>query len=175
MVSRMSRSSRFDGNTFLSLKEDPKATGQALIVLVLAGICFAVGHGVAIGEDALGVLFWAFLGGDRQYRSWLCLVILGVCSWNKALRRKVGLLVPSTALVFLKFAWADFPLDRHPSISGYRDCARNRHNMDSDLDSSRGEDRSRGGLHAEPSCLHHSHLRPCRPPWSRFHSLDPSK
>src|SRR5260370_24153104 len=62
LMRRMLRSLRFDSSIFLSLKDDPKATGQALFVLVLAGICFAVGHGVAIGEDALGVLFWALLG-----------------------------------------------------------------------------------------------------------------
>ena len=62
IIGRMLRSARFDRDTFLSLKEDSTASVQALIVLALAGICFAVGHGVAIGEDALGVLFWGLLG-----------------------------------------------------------------------------------------------------------------
>jgi hypothetical protein len=62
MIGRMLRSARLDSSTFLSLKEDPTATGQALIVLALAGTCFAVGHGIAIGDDALGVLLWAILG-----------------------------------------------------------------------------------------------------------------
>jgi hypothetical protein len=75
----MLRSARFDRSTFLSLKEDSTATGQALIVLALAGTCFAVGHGVAIGEDALGVLLWALLGAIGSLVlgfAWLSLTFL---------------------------------------------------------------------------------------------------
>ena len=62
MLDRMVKSARFDSNTFLMLKEDSTATGQALIVLALTGISFGLGFATSIGGDALVVLVGAFLG-----------------------------------------------------------------------------------------------------------------
>ncbi len=43
MLGRMVKSARLNRDTFLELKEDTTATGQALIVLALAGASFGVG------------------------------------------------------------------------------------------------------------------------------------
>jgi len=49
MLDRMVKSARLDQDTFLDLKEDSSATGQALIVLALAGASFGVGFVSLIG------------------------------------------------------------------------------------------------------------------------------
>jgi hypothetical protein len=62
MLDRMVKSARLNRDTFLALKEDSTATGQALIVLALAGAGFGVGFAASIGENALAVLLGAALG-----------------------------------------------------------------------------------------------------------------
>jgi Yip1 domain len=62
MLDRMVKSARLDSNTFLSLKEDSTATGQALIVLALVGVSFGVGFGASVGGDALVLIQGALLG-----------------------------------------------------------------------------------------------------------------
>lgn len=62
MLDRMVKSARLNSSTFLELREDSTATGQALIALALAGTCFGVGFTMSIGDDALGVLLGAILG-----------------------------------------------------------------------------------------------------------------
>src|SRR5438552_4187198 len=55
MLDRMVKSARFSHDTFLALKEDPTATGQALIVLALAGASFGVGFAASIGFSRIGI------------------------------------------------------------------------------------------------------------------------
>src|SRR5947209_19405235 len=62
MLDRMVKSARFNRETFLALKADASATGQALIVLALAGASFGVGFAASIGFSALGILLGAVLG-----------------------------------------------------------------------------------------------------------------
>jgi Yip1-like protein len=62
MLDRMVKSAKFNTNTFQSLKEDSTATGQALIVLALAGTSFGVGFTMSIGYDVQLVLLGALLG-----------------------------------------------------------------------------------------------------------------
>lgn len=62
MLDRMAKSARLNSATFLSLKEDSTATGQALIVLALAGVSFGVGFAMSIGDSAVAVLLRAVLG-----------------------------------------------------------------------------------------------------------------
>jgi len=58
----MVKSARFSHDTFLALKEDPTATGQALIVLALAGASFGVGFAASIGFSTIGILLGAVFG-----------------------------------------------------------------------------------------------------------------
>src|SRR5260370_8721260 len=53
MLDRMVKSARLDQDTFLDLKEDSSATGQALIVLALAGASFGIGFVSLIGYRAV--------------------------------------------------------------------------------------------------------------------------
>ncbi len=62
MLDRMVKSTKLNRDTFLSLKEDPTATGQAVVVLGLAGASFGVGFAASIGSSALGVLLGAIFG-----------------------------------------------------------------------------------------------------------------
>jgi hypothetical protein len=62
MLDRMVKSARLNRHMFLSLKKDHTATGQALIVLVLAGASFGFGLSMSIGENALLVLLGVILG-----------------------------------------------------------------------------------------------------------------
>jgi hypothetical protein len=62
MVDRMVKSAKLDNTNFLLLKEDPTATGQALVVLALAGICFGIGFTMSVGVRSIWVLLGAVLG-----------------------------------------------------------------------------------------------------------------
>src|SRR5438128_12151106 len=62
MRDRMRKSARFTRDTLLALKEHSSATGQALIVLALAGASFGVGFAASIGFSTLGILLRAVLG-----------------------------------------------------------------------------------------------------------------
>ncbi len=62
MLGRMVKSARLNRDTFLELKEDTTATGQALIVLALAGASFGVGFAAVIGYGAIGILLGAVFG-----------------------------------------------------------------------------------------------------------------
>jgi len=62
MLGRMVKSARLNRDTFLELKEDTTATGQALIVLTLAGASFGVGFAAVIGYGAIGILLGAVFG-----------------------------------------------------------------------------------------------------------------
>jgi Yip1-like protein len=75
----MVKSARLNRDTFLSLKEDPAATGQALIVLSLAGASFGLGFAASIGSSAVGVLLGAVFGtvlGIALGFVWLSLTFL---------------------------------------------------------------------------------------------------
>lgn len=58
----MVKSARLNRNTFLSLKEEPGATSQALFVLALSGASFGIGFTASIGFNLLGILVGAILG-----------------------------------------------------------------------------------------------------------------
>ena len=62
MLDRMAKSARFNRDTFLSLKEDSAATGQALVVLALAGASFGVGFTMSIRDSTIWVLLGAVFG-----------------------------------------------------------------------------------------------------------------
>ena len=62
MLDRMVKSARFNRDTFLALKDDSTATGQALIVLALAGASFGVGFAASIGSSSIGILLGAIFG-----------------------------------------------------------------------------------------------------------------
>src|SRR6266704_1798333 len=62
MLGRMVKSARLNRDTFLELKEDTTATGQALIVLALAGASFGVGFAAVIGYSSIGILLGAVFG-----------------------------------------------------------------------------------------------------------------
>src|SRR5260370_41611537 len=62
MLDRIVKSARLNRDTFLELKEDSTATGQALIVLALAGASFGVGFAAAIGSNGIGILLGAVFG-----------------------------------------------------------------------------------------------------------------
>ncbi len=49
MFSRMLRVARFDGKTFLALKNDDKATGQAVAVVMLAALSYGIGFNLLLG------------------------------------------------------------------------------------------------------------------------------
>jgi Yip1-like protein len=79
MLDRMVKSTKLNRDTFLSLKEDPTATGQAVVVLALAGASFGVGFAASIGSSALGVLLGAIFGaiiGIALGFLWLSLTFL---------------------------------------------------------------------------------------------------
>lgn len=61
-MDRMVKSARLNTCMFLSLKEDPTATGQALTVLALAGSSFGLGFAMSIGVGPLSVFLGAILG-----------------------------------------------------------------------------------------------------------------
>src|SRR5947209_19888032 len=56
MLDRMVKSARFNRDTLLALKDDSTATGQALIVLALAGASFGVVFVASIGFGTMGIL-----------------------------------------------------------------------------------------------------------------------
>jgi hypothetical protein len=58
----MVKSARLNRETFLSLKDEPRATSQALFVLALSGTSFGVGFTASIRFNLLGVLAGALLG-----------------------------------------------------------------------------------------------------------------
>jgi len=62
MLDRMVKSARLNSDTFLALREDSAATGQALTVLALAGGSFGVGFAASIGSSTIGILLGAFFG-----------------------------------------------------------------------------------------------------------------
>lgn len=62
MLDRMVQSARLNRNNFLSLKKDPTATGQALVVLALAGTSFGIGFTVSAGVEGPWLLLGAGLG-----------------------------------------------------------------------------------------------------------------
>ena len=62
MLDRMVKSARLNRDTFLELKEDSTVTGQALIVLALAGASFGVGFVAAIGSNGIGIQLGAVFG-----------------------------------------------------------------------------------------------------------------
>ena len=62
MLDRMVKSARLNSTNFLSLKDDPTATGQALVVLALAGTSFGIGFTMSIGVTSLWVLLGAIIG-----------------------------------------------------------------------------------------------------------------
>ena len=62
MLDRMVQSARLSRTNFLSLREDPTATGQALVVLALAGASFGIGFTVSIGVSGPWLLLGAVLG-----------------------------------------------------------------------------------------------------------------
>lgn len=79
MWDRMVKSARLSGDTFLSLKADPTATGQAVIVLALAGASFGFGFATSIGSSPIGVLLGAVFGviiGIALGFVWLSLTFL---------------------------------------------------------------------------------------------------
>jgi Yip1 domain len=79
MLDRMVKSAKLNRDTFLSLKEDPTATSQALIVLALAGASFGVGFATSIGFSVLGILLGAAFGaivGVALGFVWLSLTFL---------------------------------------------------------------------------------------------------
>lgn len=62
LLDRMVQSARLNSSNFLSLKEDPTATGQALVVLALAGTSFGIGFTVSVGVSGPWLLLGAGLG-----------------------------------------------------------------------------------------------------------------
>jgi hypothetical protein len=62
LLDRMVQSARLNSTNFLSLKEDPTATGQALVVLALAGTSFGIGFTVSVGVRGPWLLLGAGLG-----------------------------------------------------------------------------------------------------------------
>ncbi len=79
MLNRMAKSASLNRDTFLSLKEEPTATSQALIVLALVGASFGVGFAASIGSSPLGVLLGAIFGsiiGVALGFVWLSLTFL---------------------------------------------------------------------------------------------------
>ncbi len=79
MLDRMVQSARLKSATFLSLKEDSTATGQALVVLALAGASFGFGFTASIGSSTTGVLLGAIFGviiGIALGFVWLSLTFL---------------------------------------------------------------------------------------------------
>ncbi len=62
LLDRMVQSARLSSANFLSLKEDPTATGQALVVLALAGTSFGIGFTSSSGVRDLWVLLGALIG-----------------------------------------------------------------------------------------------------------------
>jgi Yip1-like protein len=79
MLDRMVNSAKLNRDTFLSLKEDPTATGQAVVVLALAGASFGVGFAASIGFSVLGVILGAVFGvivGVALGFVWLSLTFL---------------------------------------------------------------------------------------------------
>lgn len=62
LLDRIVQSARLNSTNFLSLKEDPAATGQAFVVLALAGTSFGIGFTVSVGVRGLWLLLGAGLG-----------------------------------------------------------------------------------------------------------------
>lgn len=62
LLDRMMQSARLDSTNFLSLKEDPTATGQALVVLALAGTSFGIGFTISLGVRDMWLLLGALVG-----------------------------------------------------------------------------------------------------------------
>jgi hypothetical protein len=63
MLDRMVKSALFNRDTFLALKEDSAGTGQALLVLAIAGASFGFGFTMSIGDGTLWVLLGTIFGG----------------------------------------------------------------------------------------------------------------
>src|SRR2546430_14180950 len=62
MLDRMVKTAKVNGETILSLKEDPAATGQALTVLAIAGLSLGVWFTTSIGLEARYILLGAIFG-----------------------------------------------------------------------------------------------------------------
>ena len=79
MLDRMVKSARLNRDPFLSLKEDPTATSQALTVLALAGASFGVGSAASIGYSIVGLILGAVIGAIVSIGlgfAWLSLTFL---------------------------------------------------------------------------------------------------
>lgn len=79
MLDRMVKSARLNRDTFLSLKEDPSATKQALIVLALAGASFGIGFAASIDYSFTGIILGAVIGAIVSIGlgfAWLSLTFL---------------------------------------------------------------------------------------------------
>jgi len=53
MGSRMLRAARLDGETFREIRDDPSATAQSLLVVVIIGLCYGVGFGFFLAGASL--------------------------------------------------------------------------------------------------------------------------
>ena len=62
LLDRMVQSARLNRTIFLSLKEDPTATRQALLVLALAGASFGIGFTASVGVGGPWLLLATGLG-----------------------------------------------------------------------------------------------------------------
>jgi Yip1 domain len=62
MLSRMVGAARLKGSIFRSLREDPDATGQSLLVLAIAGLSFGLGFTFSLSGDLSGTLLGGVFG-----------------------------------------------------------------------------------------------------------------
>lgn len=61
MWSRIKKVARFDGATFLELRNDDKATGQSIAVLALASLSYGVGRGLLDSNSSAGFALYEFI------------------------------------------------------------------------------------------------------------------
>src|SRR5207237_8050527 len=131
MLDRMVKSARFSHDTFLALKYDSTATGQALSVLALAGASFGVGFAASIGFSALGILLGAVLGAVVSIALGIIWVSLTFLIGRRFFWRKIGLLVTRKARILLKLSRTDSPHYFYHTSSTPRLCTCGRLFLDS--------------------------------------------
>ncbi len=79
MLNRMLKAARLDKEIFLVLKQDDKATTEALGVVILTGVCYGLGFSLFIGAGLFGALLGATVGaaaGILVAFVWLSLTFL---------------------------------------------------------------------------------------------------
>ena len=103
MIHRIIRACLFDGNLYYELADDPGATSQAFVVVLLGGLAVSIGlvFGAAIGYDLSGYVLITVRSVSSAICSWF-IIGLFATGIGRLLRRKTRLSYMLTSLGFAR-------------------------------------------------------------------------